>query len=661
MNKIYKKIIFSYMFCVIISIFTIFIMSLITFMTASVIPGLIGIILCVTLSLYIFFIRLAKRNEMSEYLTNLGTSIAQIDIFTTLPMPAAVLRANGNIIWSNQHFTDIFGETIFDIPITSIIPDLNWNKLLKANKISTDINFDNRHFKITGNLIREESSEKSETTIILYFDDCTKTDTLELNYQNEKIDVAVINIDNYEDFLLRVDDSKRQECLTQIDKLITEWVSQSNGMRRRIDRDRYLVLFEHQYLQSYIDKKFDILDKIRAINESIKYPITVSIGVGIGSNVNQNDKYAADALNVVLGRGGDQAAVKDETQFTFYGGTTKEYEKNAKVKVRSFALALKDYILKSDQVILMGHSTPDYDAFGAMMGLQSAVTALGKQPYIILDNTIGIQKLLNEANTMPEYSSLFIDSDTASELVTENTLVIIADTHRPSMLPCPQLLSKVNSTVLIDHHIRNLDFIDCSLIYHETYVSSTCEMVTEIMQYITDTNKLNNFEAKALYVGLLMDTKNFVMKTGTRTFEAASYLKKRGVDTILVRSLFNIGIDEYSAKVDIVKQSEILPNGIAISVCTNPIPNIRIISSQAADEMLCIENVSASFVLFEENNAVGISGRSIADINVQTILEKLGGGGHSMLAGAKISDASIEDVKNMLIDKINEYFEELTK
>lgn len=662
MNRIFKKIALSYMFCIIVSIFVVFVMSLTSFLLGSAIIGLIGLVFCVTLSLYIFFVRLAKRSEMDNYLDELGTNTAHSNIIPTIPMPAAVMRIDGIIMWYNQSFGDIFGENLFDIPIETIIKDLKWSEILKStDDIHSDITFENRHYKVLGNLIKDADTE--EFSAVLYFHDCTETEELEQKYENERIDMAIINIDNYDDLSQRLDDSKRQECLTQLDKLITEWVSQSRGFRRRTDRDRYLALFEHQYLQNYIDKKFDVIDKVRAIGESVKQPITISIGVGVGGTISQNDEYARAAIDMVLGRGGDQAAIKDSVQYKFYGGKTKEYEKSTRVKTRAFSFALKDFILHADKVILMGHKTPDYDSFGAMMGLQRAARSLGKPPYILIDNTIGIQKLIAEASTMLEYTDLFIDATTALELATDDTLLIIVDTHRPSLLACEELLSKVSKKILIDHHRRSTDFVTgCSLIYHEPYASSTCEMTTEILQYIDDGSKMNTFEAKALYVGLLMDTKNFVMKTGVRTFEAASYLRRYGVDTISVKSLFDINKEDYDHKVNIVKQSELLKNGIAISICPEKFSNVRIMSSQAADEMLSIDSVKASFVIFEEDNSVGISGRSLGDINVQVILEKLGGGGHLMVAGAKITGGiSVEQVREMLISAIDEYFEEIKK
>lgn len=659
MNKIYKKIVHSFMFGIILSITALFCIAVISFINKSIITGVLCILLCLALWIYTIITRQLKRKELDECLSLVSKDAAVDNIISTLPLPTAVMRLDGSIIWYNKLFSNIFGDNLFDVPISSIISDLRWSDVLKStNGIYKNISFDNCKYEVSGEFFK--TSDAEEASIVLYFFNHTVEEDLRTKYNNEKIDIAIINIDNYEEMFQRIDESKRQQILTEIDKYVTEWVSESHGLRRRTDRDCYLVLFEHQYLQNYIDKKFDVIDKVRAIGETLKQPITISIGIGVSGNIFQNDEYARAALDLALGRGGDQAIVKDDTQYRYYGGNTKEYEKSTRLKVRSVSFALKDLILHADKIFLMGHKTPDYDSFGSMMGLQRVARSLGKQAYIILDNTIGIHNLITEANTMPEYNDLFIDADAAIELSTNDSLIIIVDTHRPSMVPCEDLLTRVKKKVLIDHHRRNSEFInDCSLIYHEPYASSTCEMTAEIMQYINNGSNMNQFEAKSLYVGLLMDTKNFVMKTSARTFDAASYLKNFGIDTTATKSLFNIDKDDYVHKVDIVKAADIFNENISISVCKETFPNVRVISSQAADEMLTIGKTRASFVIFSENGDVGISGRSLGDINVQVILEKLGGGGHMTVAGAKITGGiDAEQVREMLISAITSYLDE---
>lgn len=659
MNKIYSKIIHSYMFSIIISISFVFITSILSFISNTKIPGLIGLALCIALSLHIFLVRRTKKAELNDYLGSISDDITGANIISALPLPAIVLSIEGMIMWYNDKFRDAFGDNNFDISIDNVISDIRWSDILKSqNGIESDIHFNDLHYKVTGDLIRNDENEIY--CVVLYFHECTYQEALEKKYNDEKIDLAIINIDNYDEMIQKIDERYRQKIIVDIDKCVNDWVAESGGLRRRTDRDRYLILFEHKYLQHYIDKKFDVVDKIRAIGENINNSITISIGVGVGGTVVQNDEYARAAIDMALGRGGDQAAIKDSEHFSFYGGNSKEYEKSTRVKTRFFTFALKDYIKRADKVVLMGHKTPDYDSFGAMMGIQRAVRALGKTPYIILDNTVSIQKLLSEAKNFEEYNDLFIDADYAMEIATPNTLVIIVDTNRPALVACEEILEKVTNKVLIDHHRRSTDSISsASLVYHEPYVSSTCEMVTEIMQYMDDNSRINTFEAKALYVGILMDTKNFVMKTGVRTFDAASYLRRYGVEPNIVKPIFNMDKADYDHKVDIVKASETYRDNIAISVCYDNFPNIRIVAAQAADEMLTIDNVRGAFVIFEDDGAIGISGRSFDKFNVQVILEKLGGGGHMTIAGARITEeTSIDDIKERLTNAIDEYLEE---
>ena len=374
----------------------------------------------------------------------------------------------------------------------------------------------------------------------------------------------------------------------------------------------------------------------------------------------ENEAYARNSVEMVLGRGGDQVAIKDNDQFKFYGGIAKDYEKSTRVKTRIFSNALAKMIQQADKVILMGHKASDYDSFGSAVGLSRAARIYEKPVYIVLDTTTAIKTIYDEIYQMPEYSEIIISPNAANEIVTKDTLVIILDTHRPSMLPLPGVLELTDKIVLIDHHRRSTEFIEnASLSYLEPYASSTSEMVTEILQYIDDKKKLNNFEAKALYIGMLMDTKNFVTKTGVRTFEAASYLKRYGVNTMEVKKVFNLTFEEYVKRMDIIKQAEIWNTDLAVSVCSESFTNMRVLSSQAADEMLNISGVKAAFVIYPSENEVCFSARSFGDVNVHVIMEKLGGGGHLTVAGCQIKNITIAEARNKLKEAIKEYIEEI--
>ena len=449
----------------------------------------------------------------------------------------------------------------------------------------------------------------------------------------------------------RVNDNEQQQILAQIRKCINEWVDESNALLKVTDRDRFYMFFEHRYLAQYVSKKFDILYKVRKVGEDMKLPVSISIGIGVGGSLSENDMYARNALDMALGRGGDQVSIKDDTQYKFYGSKARDYEKSTRVKTRAIAVALKDFIKNSDKVIFMGHSGADYDCFGAAVGLQRAVRTLGKKPYIVYDNNSpAIKKMYDDLRAMSEYRGMFISNDDAVENVTSDTLIVVLDTHRPSMLPCPKLIEKASKVVLIDHHRRSTDFINpCSLIYHEPYASSTCEMSTELLEYMNLGSSLTTVEAECLYTGILMDTKNFIVKTGVRTFEAAAYLKRNGADLTKVRKMSRESMETYRIRAKAISEAEILYGRFAIATLVGiGVDSPTVIGAQVANELLDIDGIEASFVLTGVHERVYISARSIDEVNVQKIMEEFGGGGHLTVAGAQLVDVSLEEAKNII-------------
>lgn len=602
-----------------------------------------------------------SRKENVSYFLDLmakSSNTVSANLINSFPVPVAVAHVDGSIFWHNEKFAELFdNEDMFDKKLESLITDIKWGEILKsASHYERRICIEDKRFLFVANTIRNKHTssqqEEDKISVYIYLIDKTSEFALRRMYNNDKTDIAIINIDNYDDVLQRVNDNEQQRIISQIRKCVNEWAETSHALVKNTDRDRYYVFFEHKYLAKYITDKFDILYKVRKVGEDIKLPVSISIGIGVGGTLEKNDSYARSALDMALGRGGDQVSIKDDTQYKFYGSKARDYEKSTRVKTRSFAVALKDFIKNSDKVIFMGHSGADYDCFGAAMGLQRAVRILNKKPYIIHDNNSpAIAQLYEELKNINEYKGMFISVDDALDMLTPDTLVIILDTHRPTMLPCPVLVERAAKVVLIDHHRRSTDFITpCSLIYHEPYASSTCEMATELLEYMDLGSSLTTLEAESLYTGILMDTKNFMLKTGVRTFEAASYLKRLGLNMVNVKKLFNVDKDEYDHRVDIVKTSCVIAPHIAVAKCYEKYPNIRVVASQAADDMLTISDIQASIVVYQLDNAVGISARSLGDINVQLIMEYLGGGGHSTVAGAQIRDKNvdmvIEDVKN---------------
>lgn len=667
MKNFFKTPVYVFAASTVINIITIIICCIIFFAGRYYAAGYIAAGIFSFIMLTALLAEVIHRYKMNSYINKIMSdenyAHNNINIIDTFPAPAAILRPDAALVWYNRQFGEEFENIKVMTPINKIITELDWSAVLKsANGIKTDVHYLEKHFEVRGDIIKMGSSDKDEAfSIFLYFIDRTYQEKLLFQYENERIDIAIVSIDNYEDVVQRADDYERQVIITKIDAKIRDWAMQSSGVIRRFERDRYIIIFEHQFLKGYIEKKFDVIDAVREFGEKAKQPITISIGIGTGGSLLENDEYAREAINMVLSRGGDQAAVRDSSQYKFFGGNSKEYETSTRVRTRAMALALKEFIKQSDNVVFMGHINTDYDALGAAVGLQRAVRNLGKTPYIIYDGSESCRALVSQMKGIEEYEGMIIDPFEADEILTPHTLVVIVDVHRPSMVTCPILLNRSLKIVLIDHHRRNTEFIsNCALVYHEPYASSTCEMATELLQYIDDGRKMTTFEARALYIGLVMDTKNFIMKTGVRTFDAASYLRKYGVDPMSVKSIFSVEQSDYNNKADIVRRAEFIMNDIAVSVCTERIPNVIVVSSQAADDMLGIVGVKAAFVMYPIDGGVGISGRSLGAVNVQLVLEKLGGGGHMMVAGAQMRGVSFEEAKLKLEEAVKIYLEEKT-
>ncbi len=585
-------------------------------------------------------------------------------VFSTFPLPICILHVDGTIIWANNDMTSLLDkEDLYNIEIESLIPSIKWGDILKSSKaIDKKITIGDKIYNMRGEIIRSSNDDMQakDYSVYLFFIDKTKEERIVRRFHQERPDVAIINIDNYDYLSQKTTDSENQTILYQLNRYINEWVKESDGVVKKMDRDRYFVLFAHEHLSGYTERKFNILQSARNLAEEVHIPVSLSIGIGTGGNVKENEINARGALEMALGRGGDQVAVMDGKQYKFYGGKTKEFERGSRVRTRAVATAVKDFILGVDKVVLMGHKMPDFDCFGASIGLQRAIRALGKKPYIVCDNMAAVKNLHEELSKKEEYEGMFISPEQATEITDEDTLVIILDTHRPSMLPAPSALSKTSKKILIDHHRRSAEFIDgCSLVYHEAYASSACEMVTEILQYINMGDHLTNIETSCLYMGILLDTKNFILKTGERTFDAAAYLKRHGLDTVAVKRMFNVEKSDYQKRVSIVSTLENITDNIAVAVSDREYSNIRVIASQAADDMLNIEDITASFVIYMEGDGVGISGRSLGDINVQVILEMLGGGGHLTIAGAQLKNKTIDEAKKELSRAVKKYLEEV--
>ena len=608
-----------------------------------------------------------KEKEWTRYLESLTEefdSVTKHAVFN-MPFPLAMLNSDYTISWYNTRFYDMIGqEDILNKKIDELLPNMSLEKLSKDNqKGYIYVKCNNEHYKVYYNIVESKKSTANKgSTIILYWVRDTEYIKLFKDYMDEKMVVCLAYIDNYDEVRNNTPEVNRPLVFAEIDNIINSFASMYNGLIRKYENDKYIIIFENKYLNEIENKKFDILDQIREIDKGNKISITLSMGIGAnGKNPNENHEFAKAAIDIALGRGGDQAVVKEDHNLRFYGGKTKAIEKRNKVKARVISHALMQLIDQSEEVFVMGHINADMDSFGASIGILSAARARNKKGYIVLkDITPSIKNIYNRLlKEDPEYLNSIILPEEAKEIITESSLLVVVDNHKPSFTEAPELLELTNKVVLIDHHRRGAEFIkDPVLTYLEPYASSTCELVTEILFYMEDKLQLTPFEADALLAGITVDTKNFTFQTGVRTFEAASILKRAGADTSSVRQLFKDDYNVFLKKAEIIKNSKIVFNRIAIGRLELDAEDSILIAAQCANDLLNINGIEASFVLTTFGGKIHISGRSLGSISVQLILERLGGGGHLTSAGTQIEGKTMDEAEKMLIDAIDEYLKE---
>ncbi|EPR14378.1 DHH family phosphoesterase [Ruminiclostridium papyrosolvens] len=628
-----------------------------------------GYILLVFLVIYNYKSTHIRNREITKYIETLTFNIdcATKDTLLNFPMPLVLAELDGTTVWYNSSFKGIFqNDTFQEETVAGLVSDLK-PQMMEGDSIniSTEITINNRHYSVLGNLVKLDDSNNEESVIVmLYLVDNTELIDEKKKFEDNKNTVGLVVIDNYDDLMQSMEDAVRQQLLAEIDKRVTSWISHTGGVLKKFERDKYLCIFAFKYLHELEEKRFEILETVKEINLGNKIPVTLSIGLGINApTIVENLQNANACIDIALGRGGDHVVIKDGDNFRFFGGRTRELEKRTRVKARVIAYALRGLIDQAPSVLIMGHENADIDCLGAALGIYRIVKNRDKRVNIVLNHSnANIDAILNKMAKEPEYTNVFVGTNEALDLITKKTLLIVVDTHKPGFTEAPELLRMTEQVVIIDHHRRGADFIqDAVLSYQETYASSTCELVTELLQYVEDRIRLTNIETEALYAGIVVDTKNFIFKTGVRTFEAASYLRRQGADTVSVKQLFQNDLKTYITISNIVKDAEVVYDNIAISICPNNIKGAQLIAAQAADQLLSLSGLVAAFVLSYHNGEVVISGRSLGDINVQMILEKLGGGGHLTVAGAQIEDVSIQDAKKMLKDAIYEYIDSLAK
>ena len=641
-------------------LWVIFLLALVTFLYDYRVAAFEMLILA-ALSVYYFKTNRRRKTQIAEYVNSLTLNVdtATANTLVNFPLPVVALQLNGIIAWYNDQFSNMLGgQEVFEASINEFVPELDLDNFHKDDsRVSCDIEHNGRYYHVFGNIAKIGEST-SEYLLVLYWDDRTSYEIIKEKYYKEKFVSAIVVIDNYEDLMQDTPAADKPKLIATIEETLERWVQDTNGILKKYEKDRFFFYFEKRYLDEFTAKNFEVLDAVREINVGNKIPATLSIGIGYGGEtMAENDKFSYSALDMALGRGGDQAIVKDNEQYYFYGGRSKELEKRTRVKARVVAYAIRELICSANDIIIMGHRNADIDVLGAALGLYRAVENAGKHAKILLETyNHTVRRMLNQLDET--YDEVFITRAFARELVTENTLVFVLDTHKHTLVEEPELLNIAKRIVLVDHHRRSTDFIENAvIIYHEPYASSTSELITEVIQYMDDTVNLQSAEAEALYAGIFMDTKNFTFKTGVRTFEAASYLRRVGVDTVAVKKLFQVDLSTMVEKLSIIEQAQIYRGNIAISSCRQQSDDMQTVVAQAADELLNITDITSSFVICEMDDFVIISGRSLGDINVQVILEKLGGGGHMTIAGAQLKDTTAEQALLDLKAAIDDYLE----
>lgn len=621
-----------------------------------------------TVLLYFYFRQSnqKRRQGVLQYIDSVTGSVDTASKSTLInsPLPTLVFRPDtGEIIWSNESFLQLAGvrEHLFEMRLSEAVPDFQVQWLLSGKQESPErVELNNHRFRVYGSLVRSRNRTGVQSLVATtYWVETTEADHLREVYEASRPVAAILMLDNYEDIMKACEDTQRSAVLAQIDEKLQTWANAGQGILLKTDRNHYLFLFEEQYFQHFVDEKFSILDTVRAIRVAENIHPTLSIGIGKDSpSIPELYKNAKLSLEMALSRGGDQAVVRNQVDFAFYGGRTKATEKRTKVKSRVMANAFRELIADAGEVYIMGHSFADMDAVGAAAGICCAARKRGKQARIVIDREhTAAETLIARLDALPEYSGVFLTPAEAFLQMRADTLLVVVDTNRPDMVENPQLLESCNRVAVIDHHRRAATYIEnAAFNFHEPYASSASELVTELLQYLVEPTDLLREEAGALLAGIVLDTKHFTQRTGGRTFEAAAFLRRSGADTAEVQRLFQGDLKDMVTKYDIIRRAEMYRSNIAVSVVEEPGVD-RVAAAQAADDLLTLKGVQASFVIYTAEGAVLMSARSLGEINVQVILEALGGGGNSTTAGARIEDTDPESVRQQLIGVLDAYFE----
>lgn len=617
--------------------------------------SLIGLILMAIPFYYVFKMEKRQRDEMEQYITTLSYRVKKVGEEALLDMPIGIMLIDDDyyVEWTNPFLASCFfedsliGRSLYEVA-DPLIP------LIKQEVEMDTIEIHNRMYKVI--------HKKEER--LLYFFDITDQVELEIRYEMERSVIAIIYLDNYDELTQGMDDQTRSSLNSYVTSILNNWAKESGVYFKRTSSDRFLAVFNTEILQSLEKNNFVLLDDVREKAAKQNVPLTLSIGIGTGySSLPELGKLAQSSLDLALGRGGDQVVIKQPNgKVKFYGGKTNPIEKRTRVRARVISHALRELIRESDKVIIMGHKNPDLDAIGSSIGIKKIAELNNRNGYIVLDQTeieTSVDRLLTEVDEHPELAEQFITPEQALEIYTDDTLLVIVDTHKPALVIEEKLVDRIGKVVVIDHHRRSEDFIDNPLlVYMEPYASSTAELVTELLEYQPKHDKINRLEATALLAGIIVDTKSFTLRTGSRTFDAASYLRSQGADTVLVQKFLKEDISTYVKRSKLIESARFSHDGIVIAKGSPNETYNQILIAQAADTLLTIDDVLASFVISKRTDGkIAISARSLGGINVQIIMENMGGGGHLTNAATQLSDVTLEEAEEQLITVIDHFLE----
>lgn len=638
-----------------------------------------GALASIFLAVYILIVAILyfyNRPVLMSELISFATQYGQVkkNLLEEFLLPYALMDSQGKLLWMNHEFSQMTGKSKkYHKSITSIFEDITADALPREEeRTQLCFQFEEKDFRASMTKVSMaelfEGSDMMEAQgenylVALYLFDETEINRYIRENEEEKLVVGLLYLDNYDEALDSVEEVRRSLLTALIDRKLNKYFGELDGLVKKLEKDKYFLVMRNRSLMELEKRRFDILEDVKTVNIGNDMAVTISIGIGINSgSYAQNYEYSRIAIDLALGRGGDQVVIKDGNQISYFGGKSQQMGKSTRVKARVKAHALKEFMSSKDKVVVMGHKISDVDSFGAGVGIYRAAKSLNKRAHIVVNNpTMSIRPLMQSFLNNPDYDeNMFINSYEAKEIVDNNTVVVVVDTNKPSYTECDDLLHMTKTIVVLDHHRQGSEVIQNAVLsYIEPYASSACEMVAEILQYFSDDIRIRNVEADSLYAGIMIDTNNFLAKTGVRTFEAAAFLRRCGADVTRVRKMFRDDMESYKARAEAVRHTENYRECYAISVCPSAgLDSPTVVAAQAANELLNIVSVKASFVLTEYNDQIYISARAIDEVNVQLIMERLGGGGHINIAGAQLKDMTLDEAVALLKKTIDEMLEE---